>query len=665
MDKVGFLVWYSDLAIGAENNSLVSDFLNRACKLIEQEINQEGGFAGLKVEIVFSRVPKGVEGIEQIRRNLDASPEIALTHGHPVAANTVLLLESLDLNKIAVLNSAQFKLVRASKEGKIKAVNHWLQQQPEASRTLLLHDGKRFPSSESDLALILRSGLTSINFQDSQEPSEIEAKLTPIFEEITDDHRLIVNVGLKVFKPLYDYLNESGKQPKVISLFGSLEGRFEQIGFPLTQVTAEYTFPTLAFEDLVRRVGIPLTEREKALVQDSSWRLEMPLLAAHASQYMEKNISDKKALVEGLSKAIGEVDGVRDIFVGKRLMYAFENQENILKDTYCYQFPTSLQTKGSYPKLLCPEQVSPNKNAVSAVVVNYTYIDILRITNLDIGEGTWTSEFYLDVVSRHKDPIDILSFNNLSSLKPKFEVKLLWAKYNIDKEETSYRYYCVGNFDFVPDPDNYPFDWQYVFLSLSIIDEEQYGILQPVPEALLDREFKINGWSIQDGVTGIRRRKATVYEGSDLTTRVQINDESRVGWILSRTNTFAIVKIGIPLFFLLFLVYYTLFRPFADGGGSIGILTTAFLSGIALYFSTERPEPRRITTIDVIFLWYYVITGLCIVAIVGSLGLGEGIYIWVTYLLRFAVPLGLVGIGVYLNIRIRSNPSRISIDQDV
>ena len=64
MDKVGFLVWYSDLAIGAEDNSLVSDFLNRACKLIEQEINQEGGFAGLKVEIVFSRVPKGVEGIE-------------------------------------------------------------------------------------------------------------------------------------------------------------------------------------------------------------------------------------------------------------------------------------------------------------------------------------------------------------------------------------------------------------------------------------------------------------------------------------------------------------------------------------------------------------------------------------------------------------------------
>ena len=316
MDKVNFLVWYSDLAISTEDNSLVSEFLNKACKLIEQEVNQEGGFAGLKVEIAFSRVNAGAEGIEQILRQLDASPEIVLTHGHPIAVNTALLLESLDLDKIAVLNSAQFKLNRASREGKLRAVNHWLQQRPESSRTLLLHDGKRFPSSESDLAEILQSDLTSINFQDSQEPSEIKAKLTPICEEITDDHGLIVNVGLKVFKPLYDYLNESGKQPRVISLFGSLEGRFEQIRFPLTQVTAEYTFPTLAFEDLVRRVGIPLTESEKALVQDSSWRLEIPLLAAHASQYMEKDISDRKSLVEGLSKAVGEIYGVRDVFVG-------------------------------------------------------------------------------------------------------------------------------------------------------------------------------------------------------------------------------------------------------------------------------------------------------------------------------------------------------------
>ena len=96
MDKVNFLVWYSDLAISTEDNSLVSEFLNKACKLIEQEVNQEGGFAGLKVEIAFSRVNAGAEGIEQILRQLDASPEIVLTHGHPIAVNTALLLESLD-----------------------------------------------------------------------------------------------------------------------------------------------------------------------------------------------------------------------------------------------------------------------------------------------------------------------------------------------------------------------------------------------------------------------------------------------------------------------------------------------------------------------------------------------------------------------------------------
>jgi hypothetical protein len=34
----------------------------------------------------------------------------------------------------------------------------------------------------------------------------------------------------------------------------------------------------------------------------------------------------------------------------------------------------------------------------------YNYIDVLRITNIDIKEKTWTAEFYLDLVSQSDDP---------------------------------------------------------------------------------------------------------------------------------------------------------------------------------------------------------------------------------------------------------------------
>ena len=106
---------------------------------------------------------------------------------------------------------------------------------------------------------------------------------------------------------------------------------------------------------------------------------------------------------------------------------------------------------------------------------------------------------------------------------------------------------------------------------------------------------------------------------------------------------------------LLFLNYYTLFREFKDIGGSVGILTTAFLAGIALYFSTERPQPLRMTTVDLIFLWYYMLTGIIIVATSVSSLLGAKIFIVAVTGLKFIVPLGVIGICVFLLRRIKSN----------
>jgi hypothetical protein len=115
------------------------------------------------------------------------------------------------------------------------------------------------------------------------------------------------------------------------------------------------------------------------------------------------------------------------------------------------------------------------------------------------------------------------------------------------------------------------------------------------------------------------------------------------------------MKIGIPLSFLLFLNYYTLFRGFEGTGGSVGILTTAFLSGIALYFSTERPQPLRMTTVDLIFLWYYVLTGVTIVATSISSLLSEEIFIAAMTGLKIAVPIGVIGIITFLLRRVKSN----------
>jgi len=674
MDKVVFLLWYSNLAIGEKQNNLIASFLEKASRLIEDEINAAGGVAGAEMEIRFKHIDEtGKEAINRVIDEIVRSPEILLTNGTPFSAHKTTLMESPALNNVLVFypggapgsSGSNINISRASQITKARAANHILVNQKGISEFLFLHDGKRIADHEATLADQLPAPFISEDLGEYSDPADIDKRLEPIFSRITNDTGLILDIGLSKYKKIYDYLNDKKMQTRVVSVFGSIEGRFPQIGFSLVQITGENFFPTLEYEDLVRQVGLPLTTVERALVLDSSWRLETPLLAAHAARHIKGNISQKKEFLSALSESVEKIDGVRDFFVGKRLVYAFKGKANFLKTTYCYQFPHSLQEENSYPKIFYPQQIKGTVDEADMVGVNFVYIDILRVTNIDIGRRTWTAEFYLDVVSLHDHPTEIIQFRNLSALNPKLEVKPVWNKQLKGEQHSSYRYTVVANFDFGPLVENFPFDWQYIFISFGIVDEDQFGVIAPIPEEMLDKEFEVSGWDIRDSVSGIRRQKTEAHEGSSLQRTVRVTEETRVGWILSRQNTSAILKVGIPLFFLLFLVTYTLFRPFENSGGTIGILTTAFLSGIALYFSTERPEPRRITTIDLIFLWYYSFTGICIAGIVISLGFGEGVYTVTTATLQWLLPISVVGGATFIGKQIKANPSRIRLSQNL
>ena len=86
----------------------------------------------------------------------------------------------------------------------------------------------------------------------------------------------------------------------------------------------------------------------------------------------------------------------------------------------------------------------------------------------------------------------------------------------------------------------------------------------------------------------------------------------------------------------------------------IGILTTTFLSGIALYFSAERPQPLRLTTIDLIFIWYYIQSGIVILTSAISSQLGENSFLLAMNVLKFETPFGLIALIIFLFYRIKS-----------
>ena len=239
-------------------------------------------------------------------------------------------------------------------------------------------------------------------------------------------------------------------------------------------------------------------------------------------------------------------------------------------------------------------------------------------------------------------------------LNDKCECKLIEFTESESSGSYNYEYYIIANFDFEPIADNYPFDWQHLYIAYSISDEKKYGIIQPIPDKLLDVDFKVEGWRFRNAVTGIKRKKFDKYVDYNLIQKVSVEETARVGWTLSRANYITLTKIAIPLLFLLFLNYYALFFTFDTALRQIGILTTTFLSGIALYFSAERPQPLRLTTIDLIFIWYYVQSGIVIVTSAISSQLGEKSFYLAMDLLKFEAPLGLIALIVFLFYRIKA-----------
>ena len=247
MKNIECLVWSSDLSIGEDGNALVSRFLRKACELLEAEINEAGGVAKKNLTINYIHVPKGDEGVAHVLQTLENSPNILFLNGSVIASLDEKLLESLDLNSFIYFKSGAgqfhpnlFNISRASLETKSESIKGVLNKYCNDTRIKFIHDGKRTVQFEKDFLSPQRHNVSSINFAEFTTEDEIEKKLGGILPEINDDDILILDVGLRVFKHIFDYLNETGKQPLVLKLFGSIEGRFERIGFPLLEITGEF-----------------------------------------------------------------------------------------------------------------------------------------------------------------------------------------------------------------------------------------------------------------------------------------------------------------------------------------------------------------------------------------------------------------------------------------
>ena len=680
------LVWYSSLAIGDEKNSYVANFLKRSCEIINEEINKEIKEKNLPFtfNIDFSHVAKGEEGVQSLLEKFKSINDIVFTNGHSINKYNPSIINELKKRKffffpqnltISKLDDFEadtkkriFKLSRADQKAKIAFINNEISKYT-SKKVYFFHQGLRLSESllkdHKD-----QSYFTSFSFKDF-DLEKLEQKFQELLIDLKNDELIVLDLNLSVFRTLFEHLIKKGYLNKVITTFGSLQNRFEKLPFDLIQLVGNHDIPSVAIEDLMSKVyGENITPDQKTLLLDSTFRLEVPLLAFECLKKLYSNTDDISSINndqidDKIIDTFRSFNGRSDIFVGKRIQYAFdENNSNTTRENYAFTFPNSLQTeKFKIPKVFYPKQFcTVNDNLVEFDTV-YSYIDVLRVTNINIQDKTWTSEFYLDVVSKSENPLDDIIFNNLSSNNDKFSSKIIWERKDKNDYKTV-RYYIVANFDFLAIADNYPFDWQSLYISTSLKDSTQQ-ILQPIPLELVDNEFDINEWIIENSFSGIKYKKNFLYQDTDLKKAVNVTKENRLGWIIRRKNTATLLKIGIPMFFLIFLVYYSVFLGFDKSSESIGILTTTFLSAIALYFSVEKPEPKKMTIIDIIFIWFYIVNGLTITIFSLSSLITEKIHVYSSGLLKFLIPLSLISIAIYLYKRVQNNRKDILLDRDL
>lgn len=674
------LVWYSSLAIGEEKNKYVADFLNKSCEIINEEINEEIKEKKLpfNFKIDFLHIAKGEEGVDQLNNKFQNYGNTFFTNGHSIPKFNPLIIDNIkDKNFFYFpqnlthasydkfdenIKKRIFNVSRADQPAKLAFIDNEIKKHT-STKIYFYHQELRL--AEKMLANHkIDKNFISVSFKDINE-NLLEEKVKSLFDNLKPEDLIVIDLNLKMFRPIFNYLINNNLTNKVINTFGSIENRFEKISFNLIQLIGNHGIPSVSIEDLMSKIyGENVTPTDKALLLDSTFRLEIPILGFQTLKKCInsglKNINDENILETLLS-----FNNDSDVFVGKRIQYGFnKSNENILKENYAYTFPNSLQNeKFKIPKILHPTQFSTVNGKIQKFNTIYNYIDVLRITNIDIKEKTWTAEFYLDLVSQSENPLDQVIFNNLSSTNDKFSSKEIWRRKD-DDDYNTVRYYIVANFDFLAVADNYPFDWQSVYISMTLKDNSEH-ILQPIPLELVDDEFDINEWHIENAFSGVKYKKNFLYKDTDLKKTVTVSSENRLGWTLKRKNTATLFKIGIPMFFLTFLVYYSVFLGFEKSSESIGILTTTFLSAIALYFSVEKPEPKKLTIIDIIFIWFYIVNGFTITAFSLSSLITEKIHYYTSGFLKFIIPVSLISIAIYLYKRVQNNRKDIILDRDL
>ncbi|MGQ0673967.1 MAG: ABC transporter substrate-binding protein [Hyphomicrobium sp.] len=267
--------------------------------------------------------------------------------------------------------------------------------------------------------------------------------------------------------------------------------------------------------------------------------------------------------------------------------------------------------KGQTGATLAPTQyVRMGGAELTRVPVLYVHLNMVRIFHVDSSDKSFEAEFFFSMRSGRAVPIRDIEFTNAElsqeTAQPLINLREVHQQGDAARGEPVTRVYKVnGRFRFEPDLGKYPFDQQIFSISFQPARTSAPFFIQPPSEAVRRHGFTVDGWQVESHYVGTNELIIRSVSANANEERVIPYYNFNYTWVMKRQVVDYVLRVIVPLTFILIVAYIAIFIPRTEFEAIMGIQVTALLSAIALYFALSQPGADDATLSDIIFLMAY------------------------------------------------------------
>lgn len=336
----------------------------------------------------------------------------------------------------------------------------------------------------------------------------------------------------------------------------------------------------------------------------------------------------RKAIISALKEKYAAGRGA---YRGEFNIWSFDPQSRVaVRPMFVVIRPPTIKTR----QLAQQQFLRLRDNSLQQIDTLYVDIDLIRAHRVDENEKTFFAEFYLAMRKTDGADISRLEFTN-AYLNPLNSNGVSHTLSDGSKSRTGGRhliieelhdgsanaafpdrmriYRVAGRFLFDPDLSNYPFDKQRFSIDIQPRSGARSFVIQPPPDALRDGDVDSDDWQPVTKFVGAGEDFVPMIDAFKHEPSVVPFYTSKFVWVMKREVTDYLLRVAVPLAFILIVAYVSIFIPQTHFEAIVTIQVTALLSAVALYLSLPQLEADTATLSDRLFLLDYLLVSLMIV----------------------------------------------------